>query len=205
MSSAAPPPAAYPTWPPPPYPPQPTARRRWPAFAAGAAAGTIVAATIASIITANVTGSGHTSTPAAPVTITETPPPPSPLPAADANRRTCQAWLSAGDRIHDATGALSVIPEGTTILDPAVRANPAWTAAVKRAADLYGQAGDTLAAGITAGTTVILDQAATTAAGALRTLSSGYGDFDAAAGNTYHVMRESADTMDALCNRLAPR
>lgn len=107
--------------------------------------------------------------------------------------------------IHTATAALATIPHGTTILDPAVRASPDLTAAVQRAAKQYKKAGDKLAAGIAPGTTAILDQAATTTAAALLTLSSGYGAFDAASGNTYSVMRESADTMDALCNRLAPQ
>lgn len=210
MSSVEPPPA-YPKWPPPPYPPQQptTERRRWPAFAAGAAAGAIVAATIASIITANVTGgSGHTSTPAAPVTITETPAPPptpTPLPAADANRRTCNTWLAAGELINSGAAELAVLPSGVKILDPAVRANPEWTAAVQRASELYGQAADKLAAGIAPGTTAILNQTADAAVAALRVLSTGYGSFDDAAGNTYHIMKESADTMDVVCERLAPR
>ncbi|OLT97883.1 hypothetical protein [Mycobacterium syngnathidarum] len=208
MSEPAAPPA-YPNWPPPPYPP-PTAaeaapRRRWPAFAGGAAIGAVLAAAITAVIT---TQTGDTTATPATITATATPPAPTtpaPLPAAEANRHTCDAWVSAGDRIHDATAALSVIPQGTTVLDPAVRGNPEWSAAVQRAADQYKQAGDKLSGGIAPGTTTILNQAATTAAGALRTLSSGYGAFDPASGNTYFVMRESADTMDALCNRLAPR
>jgi hypothetical protein len=203
---------AYPTWPPPPSPPIPRRRRRWPLVAGAAAAGAVAVAAITAVVTANVTAgsSGHTGTTAAPATATvtvaaPTPAAPAPLPEAQANGRTCAAWLSAGDLIHAASAALSVIPQGTTILDPAVRANPAWTAGVQKAASLYGQAGDTLAAGIAPGTTSILDQTANAAANALHALSTGYGTFDAASGNTYHVVRESADTMDALCNRLAPR
>ena len=98
-----------------------------------------------------------------------------------------------------------MIPQGTTILDPAVRANPTWTAGVERAAGLYGQAADTLAAGIAPGTTTILTQSAGAAAAALRALETGYKTFDQANGNTYHVVKESADTMDVLCERLAPR
>jgi hypothetical protein len=200
MSAVAPPPA--PTWPSS-YPPQPAARRRWPAFVAGA----VLAGVTATVVTANVTAS-HTSTPAAPVTVTATPPaPPQParLSVAVADRKTCNAWLSTGDKIHAASAAQSVIPQGMTILDPAVRDNPDWAAAVRKAADLYRKAGDTLAAGIAPGTTRILDQAATTAANALRTLSTGYGKFDPASGNTYSTTHEASDAMDALCERLAPR
>jgi len=206
-------PAAYPAFPPPQYPqpqyPLPRPRRRWPITVGVVAASAVVAATIAAVVAVNVAGNradSGTST-AATVTVATPPAPakPAPLPAADADRRTCQAWLAAGDQIHAASAAQSVIPKGMTILDPAVRDNPDWSAAVRKAADSYGKAGDTLAAGIAPGTTTILDQAATTAAAALHTLSTGYGTFDAANGNTYHVMRETADTMDVLCERLAPR
>ena len=54
-----------------------------------------------------------------------------------------------------------------TIVDQAVRDNPDWTAAVHKAADSYGKAGDTLAAGIAPGTTTILNQAATAGGGRL--------------------------------------
>jgi hypothetical protein len=168
-----------------------------------------LAATVAAVITANVADTRTDSSAAhATVTVTATPPAaptPAPLPAADADRRTCNAWLAAGDHIHAASAAQSVIPKGMTILDQAVRDNPDWTAAVHTAADQYGRAGDILAAGIAPGTTTVLDQAATTAVAALHTLSTAYGTFDAAGGNAYHVMRETADTMDVLCERLAPR
>ena len=170
----------------------------------------MVAATIAAIIAANVAAhrrdSGAPTT--ATVTVTATPPAPptpSPLPAAQADRQTCQAWLAAGDQIHAASAAQSVIPKGMTIVDQAVRDNPDWTAAVHKAADSYGKAGDTLAAGIAPGTTTVLNQAATTAADALHALSTAVATFDAANGNMYHVVREAADTMDVLCERLAPR
>jgi hypothetical protein len=157
------------------------------------------------VATYRVDSAGHRSVT---VTVTATPSPPlkpAPLPAAQADRQTCNAWLAAGDSIHAASAAQSEIPKGMTILDPAVRDNSDWTAAVRKAANLYRKAGDTLTAGIVPGTSTILDQAATTAASALHTLSTAYGAFDAANGNTYHVMRETADTMDVLCERLAPR
>jgi hypothetical protein len=100
---------------------------------------------------------------------------------------------------------MPVLPQGMTILDPAVRQSPEWSAAARRAADLYGQAGDLLAAGSTPGITVILSQAATSAVSALHALATTDATFDAANGNTYHMVRESADTMDVLCDRLAPR
>lgn len=211
MSTAAPPPQppVYSKWPGSPYlPPQPPpARRRWPAFAAGAAIGAALAATIASIITANMVGSDHTSTPAAPVPITETPapPPPAPLPAAEANRHTCNTWLSAGKLINDASTAQSVIPQGMTILDPAVRANPDWTAGVQKAGNLYGQAADTLAGDIAPGTSPMLAQTASTVVAALHALSTTTKAFDEASGNAYAVTKSAANAMDVLCERLAPR
>ncbi len=199
-------PPAYPNWPPPPYPPQSSAadaaapRRRWPAFVCGVAIGAVAAAAIAT----------HTAdtAPSTPVTVTAAPPAPStpaPLPAAGADRKTCNTWLAAGKLINDAATDLSVLPSGVKVLDPAVRANPDWTASVQKAASLYGQSADTLAGGIAPGTTAILGETSGATVAALRVLAMGYGTFDDAAGNTYHMMKESADTMDALCNRLAPR
>lgn len=211
----------YPQYPPPPgvrpdlafVPVQRTPRdtkRRWPALAVAAAASAAIAATVTALITSQVVrtdaGAGHTTAPAA-VTVTETPAPPAPpapLPTAQADHATCDAWRAAGDKIHAASDALAAIPKGSTILDPQVRDNPELSGAARKAADFYGQAGDTLAAGIAPGTTTILERSATAAAAALRALSTGDATLDAASGNTYHVVRESADTMDVLCNRLAP-
>jgi hypothetical protein len=167
----------------------------------------MVAATIAAVIAANVAGTDSSAAPAT-VTVTATPPAvpkPAPLPAADADRRTCNAWLAAGGHIHAASAALSVLPKGMTILDQAVLDNPDWTAAVHNAADQYGRAGDILAAGIATGTTTILGQAATTAASALHALSTADGTFDPASGNIFHTWKESAGAMNVLCERLAPR
>lgn len=205
MSSVAPPPA-YPAWPPPPVPPR---GRRWPLVTGVAITSAALAAAITAVITTNMGGGaagGHTAiTTTRTVTVTPSPSSPEPLPTAQADGRTCTAWLSAGDLIHAASTAQSVIPKGTTIVDPSVRNNPTWTSAVQKAADLYRQAGDTLSAGIAPGTTPILDQTAHTATAALYALSTGYGTFDPASGNTYSTTHEASDAMDALCNRLAPR
>lgn len=190
---------------PPPLPPAPAARRRWPVFVGGVAIGAAIAAAVTGALMA---GTRDTSS-RTPVTITTTAPPapttPASLPAAEANRATCDAWVATGDLIHAASKAQSAIPQGMTILDPAVRANPDWSAAVQRAADQYKQAGDKLASGIAPGTTTILDQSARATAAGLTTLATAYNTFDEANGNAYHVVKESSDTMDVLCNRLAPR
>lgn len=201
-------------WPPPAvYAPGP--RRRWVGMSLAAAAGAVAAATTATVITTHVdsqrisaASKTTTATVTATVTATATPPPPStpaPLPPAQADRQTCDAWHDAGDRIHDATHTLAAIPKGSTILDPQVRDNPVLSDSVRKAAQSYDQAAVTLAAGIAPGATPVLYQSATAAAAALHALSIGDATFDAAAGNTYHVVREAADTLDVLCNRLAPR
>lgn len=191
-------------YPPPPLPPAPAARLRWPVFVGGVAIG----AAIAAALTAGLMAGTRDTSVRTPVTITETPPAPTtpaPLPEAEANRATCDAWVAAGDLIHAASKAQSAIPQGMTILDPAVRANPDWSAAVQRAAEQYKQAGGKLASGIAPGTTTILDQSARATAAGLTTLATAYNTFDEANGNAYHVVKESSDTMDVLCTRLAPR
>ena len=170
-------------------------------------AGAVVAGTLASVI-ATQAGGHRANTAPAPVTVTATPAPPSPpppLPSAQADRQTCNAWLAAGDKVNEASVAQSVIPKGMTILDPAVRNNPDWSAAVRKAADLYGKAGDDLAAGAAPGTTGILDQAAVVAVKALHTLSTAVATFDEANGNAFQTWKDSASTVNVLCERLAPR
>lgn len=189
---------------PPPLPPASAARRRRPVFVGGVAIGAVVAAALTAGLMA---GTRDTAT-RTPVTITATPPAPTtpaPLPAAEANRATCDAWVAAGDLIHAASKAQSAIPQGMTILDPAVRTNPDWSAAVQRAAEQYKQAGEKMGSGIAPGTTTILDQSARATAAGLTTLATAYNTFDEANGNAYHVVKESSDTMDVLCTRLAPR
>lgn len=207
---AAPP--VHPTWPPPaPYPAAPRPpRRRWAATVATAAMCAALAAIAATVITANVVRSEEPSapTPAPTVTVTAQPLAPStapPRPAAEANRATCQAWLSAGTLIRAAGDAQSVIPEGMTILDPAVQSTPAWRAGVIKAGDLYGQASETLEAGIAAGTAPVLEQTARSAVEALRALSTATTAFDEASGNGFGLVKSVANATDVLCERLAPR
>lgn len=193
-------PATHPA--PPGYSPRPPARRaarRWPVFIAGAAIGAVVAAVAATIVTSHI-ASTQTQT-AAP----SNPSSPPPLPEPAANRQTCNAWLLAGDRIRAAGRAQAAIPKDTSILDPAVRAKPAWKDAVKKAAEEYRQGSDILAKGITPGAATILTDAAHAAVGALNTVSTAYATFDAASGNAYQALKEESDTVDVLCERLAPR
>ncbi|WP_293002353.1 hypothetical protein [Mycobacterium sp.] len=192
------------------YPPQLWSPRRWPAALVIATVSAAAGAAVSALITANTVARHQFSVGSHPTTTTVaiTAPPStqlSPLPTAQADRQTCIAWLVAGEKIHAAVQAQAIIPQNLTVVDKAVQGNPEWAAAVRKSADLYGQAGDTLEVGITPGNTLILKQAATSGAGALHMLSTAYGSFDPAGGNTYHVMHESADTMDVLCNRLAPR
>ena len=128
-------PPAYPTWPPQPYPPAPQKpRRRWPAIAAAAGIGAIVAGSITILISFAATSPdpAHTAAPA-PSTVTETagpPPSPAPLPVAEADAQTCRAWQTTDKLVTAGTAAMLVIPNGMDITDPAVQSNPAWKAAV---------------------------------------------------------------------------
>lgn len=194
--------------PPPPHPPS-GHRRGWGILAA-AAASAFVAGTAAVVITAHVVAqhSYPRGGVAATVTVTALPPTvptPAPLPTTQADRKTCDAWHAAGDLIRAASHAISVLPEKMTILDPQVRTNPAWSAAAARAADFYGQAGDILSASIPPGTSVILSKTATATAAALQALSTSEVAFDVTNGNAYDAVHNSADSMDVLCERLAPR
>ena len=106
--SIAPPPA-YPTWPPQPYPPAPQKpRRRWPAIAAAAGIGAIVAGSITTLITFAATSPEHANTAApAPSTVTETagpPPSPAPLPVAEADAQTCRAWQTTDTLVTAGSG-----------------------------------------------------------------------------------------------------
>ena len=153
--SIAPPPAS-PTWPPQPYPPAPQKpRRRWPAIAAAAGIGAIVAGSITTLITFAATSPEPANTAApAPSTVTETagpPPSPAPLPVAEADAQTCRAWQTTDTLFTAAAAAQGVIPQGMTITDPAVQTNPAWKAGVLRASDLYAQAADSFESQIAAG------------------------------------------------------
>lgn len=188
-------------------PPQPpVSRRRWPIAVAGAATGALITALVATLI---VDQHETKAKPKVPATITATATPSAPLaptllPTAEADRHTCDAWLAAGQKIHDAAGVISVIPEGLTVLDPGVRDNPQWSAAVRAAGELYGRAGDILADGIAAGSP-ILERAAWAAAWSLRALSTADVPLDAANGNIFDAWKHNANVVNVLCDRLAPR
>lgn len=205
--------AMNPSWPPPGSPTVPPGAqlpsRRRPVIVA-LLAGTVGGAAAAAVITTQI-ATRHADSggqPPAAVTVTAAPSAPTPalqLPAAQADRATCNAWLAAGKHVDAAGHELSVIPKGITIADQPVRDNADWTAAVHTAAKEWGLAGDTLAAGIAPGTTPILYQSATAAAAALHALSTADETLDAAGGNTFQMWHESADTVNVLCGRLAPR
>jgi hypothetical protein len=207
-----PPPPGYPIYPPPGYPTGPVQhRRRWPVVAAAAAVGAVVAAVIATIVTTAVTANTIPAAgTAAPKTVTMTatptaPLPPAPLPAAQADRQTCQnGWLAAEEPVKAAGTAQSVIPKGMDILDPAVRANPDWSAALQKAGDFYTQAADILGARIAPGTTPILAQAADSATKAFYALGATYKNFDPVNGNAHDIALQASDEMAVLCQRLAP-
>ncbi len=203
--SIAPPPPVYPTGPPSPYPPAPPQRRRrWPAIAASAGIGAVVASVITTLVTVDATP-GPTSTTGAPgaaqtVTVTAAPAkPPAPLPTAEADKQTCHAWGTTDTLVTAAAVAQSVISQGMTITDPAVQTNPAWKAGVLRAGELYGQAADTFAAQIAPGTSSMLAQIADTTVSSLRTLSEAYKTFDPANGNAVTAFQADQQAIDWLC------
>ena len=129
-------------------------------------------------------------------------PAPAALPTSQADRQTCETRAAASRLISEASVAQGVIPEGMTIVDPAVRSNPAWSAGVQKAGSLYTQAGDVLK--VTPGATQVLAEAVSTASKALRALGTAYTNFDAANGNVYDIASQSSDAMDVVCGRLAP-
>lgn len=201
-----PPPPPQPGYSPQPPGPPPRSRRRWPVLIAAGIIGAAIASTAAAVITVNAR---ETTTAAptlpTPVTVTvaqPTPAAPAPLPTSQADRQTCDTRATASRLISEASVAQGVIPEGTTIVDPAVRSNPAWTAGVQKAGSLYTQAGDVLK--VTPGATPVLAEAMTTASRALHALGTSYTNFDAASGNAYDIASQSSDAMDVLCGRLAP-
>jgi hypothetical protein len=201
--SIAPPPA-YPTWPPQPYPPAPQKqRRRWPAVAAAAGIGAIVAGSITTLIAFAATSPEPTRTAGpAPSTVTETagpPPSPAPLPVAEADAQTCHAWQTTDTLFTAAAAAQGVIPQGMTITDPAVQANPAWKAGVLRASDLYAQAANTFESQIAGDASPMLSQAADTTVSSLRTLSESYKTFDPANGAAVSAYQAGQKAMNWLC------
>lgn len=196
---------APPTAPPYPYPPAPQKpRRRWPALAAAATVGAVVAGSVATLITFAVTNPASTSSNAssAPSTVTKTaapPPAPAPLPVAEADAQTCRAWKNTDTLVTAGAAAMNAIPAGMNITDPAVQNNPALKASVTRAGDLFGQAADTFQTGIAAGTNPTLMGVADTTVSALRTLSEAYKSVDPASGNSVAVFKASQQAVDWLC------
>lgn len=194
----------------PPLPPGPPTgggrRRRWPVLVAAAAVGAVVASGAAALITTQARD--HTATAPgspAPVTVTVPAPPPAapaPLPTAQADRQTCRPRADASRLISEASEAQGVIPQGMTIMDPAVRSNPSWTAGVQKAGSLYAQAGDVLK--VAPGTTPVLAEAVTTASNALHALGTAYSTFSDVNGNAHDIAKEASDAMDVICQRLAP-
>lgn len=184
-------------------------RRRWPALVAAAAAGGILASVAAAVVTAQVRSEPPVTEQPAPAPAIaqapQAPPAPAPLPTPQADRQICQiGWLATQQPTRAATQALAVLPSGMKVLDPAVRANPDWSAAVQRAGEQYRLASETLEAQIVAGATPILTEAANTAVKALRALGDSYTSFAPVSGNTQSIAVESADQMAVLCTRLAP-
>jgi hypothetical protein len=197
--SIAPPTA--PTYPYPPAPQKP--RRRWPALAAAAAVGAVVAGSVTTLITFAVTSpatSGVASS--TPSTVTKTaaaPPAPAPLPVAEADAQTCRAWQTTDTLFTAAAAAQGVIPQGIAITDPSVQANPAWKAGVQRASDLYSQAATTFESQIASGTRPLLTQVAESAVGSLRTLAEAYKSFDPISGNAVPLYQANQKALDWLC------
>lgn len=194
------PPPTYPAWPPAPYPPAtPTRRRRWPAIAAATAAGALIAATITALTTSG-TPAPTAATAPAPATVTVTPSPPPPpkvLPAGQADPQTCRTWEAASMLVTAAALAQGVIPQGTTITDPAVQNNPGWKAGALKAGKLYNQAADTIK--ITPGTSPRLANTAQTATSALQTVSIAYTTFDPDVLKAMTTFQATQETMNVIC------
>lgn len=191
--------------PPPPRPP--AERRRWPVLVAAGVVGAVAATITAAVVTAKAldTTSASAPTALAHVTVTaapRTPISPARLPVEKADHRTCQKRAEASRLISLALTVQGVIPKGMTIVDPAVRSNPEWAAAVQRAGALYNQAGDSLQ--VAPGTTQILTNAVTAAAKALHALGTFYASFNKVSSDAQEIAKNASGTMDALCDRLAP-
>ncbi|WP_256277893.1 hypothetical protein [Mycolicibacterium grossiae] len=134
-----------------------------------------------------------------------TPAAPAPLPVDQANRQTCkEGFIATQAPTKSATEALSVLPAGVKVLDPAVQQNPEWAGAVRTAGGYYTQASEALRAKVAPGTTPVLANAADTAVKAFRVLGDSYTQFEAVAGNAHDLAIEASDQMVALCTRLAP-
>lgn len=178
------------------------APRRWPGIVAAASAGVLVGA----VIGVGATMLTRERTEATTVTVTVTPEPSAPpaaRPLERANRQTCEGWDTAGKLINDAADTLTVIPEGTSILDPAVRNTPERVSAVMHAGDLFQQAADALKQRTTPGAAEILTLTSQTTVSSLSALATAYRSFDESSGDSITTARTAAHSMSALCKRLA--
>lgn len=202
-----PPPPQMPGYPPLPPGPPAGGSRRWPVLVGAAIIGAVVSAVAAFAITTQAQDTTVQGLPA-PTTVTvaaPTPAPPVPLPVTEADRQTCQVgFVGTQAPTKAAAQALSLLPPGVKVLDPAVQSNPDWAAAVRRAGDFYKQASEALRTQIAPGSTPVLSQAANAAVSAFRVLGDAYINFDPIAGNAHDIALASSDQMVTLCQRLAP-
>ncbi|MCB9441543.1 MAG: hypothetical protein H6523_15005 [Mycolicibacterium sp.] len=177
------------------------APRRWPAMVGVAAAGALVGGGIgAGAMTLTTDRTSSTSTT---VTVNASPSATAQAQPTDrADRQTCGGWDASGKLINEAADALSVIPEGTSILDPSVRDDTERVAAVQHSSELFLKAGDALRQAITPGATDILTQTSLTAVASLVALSTAYRDFDESSGDAIATARSAAHSMSELCKRL---
>lgn len=204
------PPPAMPGYSPqPPGPPAGSGRRRWPVLVTAGVIGAAIASVAATVITVQARDT-TTASPESPVPTTVTvlapaSPAPAPLPTAQADRQTCQVgFIGTQAPTKSAAEALATLPPGVKVLDPAVQANPEWSAAVRSAGRFYKQASDALGSQIAPGTSPVLAQAAHTAVDAFQLVGNAYVTFDPIAGNAYEIALSASDQMVALCTRLAP-
>ena len=201
------PPPAPPTW----QPEPPHKGGGGLALVIAALTGAVVAGTVAALVTTGIRDTTPVAPVAAPATVTvappapPAPPAPAPLPAAQADRHTCeQGLIPVAAPLQQANELFAVLPQGLSPIDPAVRANPAWSAAVQKAGGLYVQASETLRANIAPGTTPILAAVADVNVQALAASGYGYQNFDPAVGNSRELVISVAHAMEHLCDRLAP-
>ena len=208
-----PPPPQVPGWPPQqpgPPPGRPHRRRHWPVYTTAAVLSAVIASVAAAAITVQFRDSGAPASPteSAPVTVTVPSPTasaPTPLPTGQADQQTCrQGWIPAGNLTKEAISALQVLPAGTQVGDPAVQANPQWSAAVRDAATSYTRAADALDSAIAPGTTPVLAEAAHTAVDALRLLGDAMIKGDPINGNAAEIANSAGGHVGLLCQRLAP-
>lgn len=201
------PPPAPPTW----QPEPPHKGRGGLALVIAALAGAVVGGTVAALVTTGIRDTTPVAPVAAPMTVTvappapPAPPAPAPLPAAQADSMTCkQGWDGAAPFAHAAAEALKTLPPGMTPPDPAVRANPGWSAAVQSAGDYYRQASVFIHNHIAPGTTPILASAVETAVRAAEGVGYAIGNFDPAYADARAATIAANDAVDHLCDRLSP-